>query len=351
MDFIDQLKQFSERASEVRKHLSTEESTKNALVMPFFQLLGYDVFNPLEFRPECIADVGIKKGEKVDYAVYIDNKLCMLIEAKSVNENLSLHGSQLFRYFTTTKAKFGILTNGLKYCFYTDLDEANKMDCKPFLEFDLLDIKENLVPEIKKFAKSTFDVNVIFNTASELKYSYEIKKYLDQQFKEPSDDFTVHIVKSFYEGRMTQPVVEKFKPIVKKTINQYIVELMNDKITNALKVEKQATDVMQPVEIEVDNEPKIITTEEEMEAYYIIRSIVAESISSKRIQIRDTVNYCGVILDGKPNKWICRFKLSDKRKCIIFPIDGKEERIYIDQLEDIYQFRPRIAEIIKSLEA
>ena len=133
MDFIDQLKQFSKRVDSLKGSISTEEATKTAVIMPFFAMLGYDVFNPQEFVPEFTADVGIKKGEKVDYAIIQDGEPVILIECKSISENLNKHDSQLFRYFGTTSAKFAILTNGMEYRFYTDLDNPNKMDESPFL--------------------------------------------------------------------------------------------------------------------------------------------------------------------------------------------------------------------------
>ena len=142
MEFEEKLNQFIERVNKITNSISTEEATKTSLIMPFFSLLGYDVFNPNEFTPEYTADVGIKKGEKVDYAIILNNQPTILIEAKSVNENLQKHGSQLFRYFGTTSAKIGILTNGITYKFFTDLDETNKMDSAPFLEINILDLKE-----------------------------------------------------------------------------------------------------------------------------------------------------------------------------------------------------------------
>ncbi len=322
--------------------------------MPFFQLLGYDVFNPLEFKPEFTADVGIKKGEKVDYAIYLNDQLCILIEAKGVNDNLSSHGGQLFRYFSTTKARFGILTNGTIYKFYTDLDVSNKMDEKPFLEFDLLNIKENLVPELKKFTRVAFDEEIIYNTASELKYSYEIKKYIEQQLKDPADEFAIHIIKTFYESRVTQPVVEKFKPLIKKTINQYISELMNDKISNALKIEKEENNDPEPdaSKEEDSEEPEngIETTEEEIEALYIVKGILSEIIQPSRLSIKDTMNYCSIILDEKVTRWVCRVRFSERKKTIIFPGKDGDDRTEISSVEDIYKHKTKIAEIAKLLD-
>ena len=125
MEFDEKIKDFIKRIKNLKQVITNEEATKTSLIMPFFSLLGYDVFNPNEFIPEYIADVGIKKGEKVDYAITIDNQVIILIEAKSVNENLKKHDSQLFRYFGTTTSKLAILTNGFEYKFYTDLEETN----------------------------------------------------------------------------------------------------------------------------------------------------------------------------------------------------------------------------------
>ncbi len=154
MDFLDALKQFSARVGMLKDGIETEEATKMSLIVPFFQLLGYDVFNPTEFCPEYTADVGIKKGEKVDYAIILDKSPAILIECKWSGQCLDKHSSQLFRYFGTTKAKFGILTNGITYQFFTDLDEPNKMDLTPFLEFNILEFTENVANEEKNFTKT-----------------------------------------------------------------------------------------------------------------------------------------------------------------------------------------------------
>lgn len=234
MDFIDQLKQFSKRVESLKDTIQTEEATKTAIIMPFFSMLGYDVFNPQEFVPEFVADVGIKKGEKVDYAILKDGDPIILIECKSISEKLDKHDSQLFRYFGTTTAKFAILSNGQYYRFYTDLDNPNKMDEYPFLTINILDIKDNQVPELKKFCKSVFDIDEIFSTASELKYVQEFKQVFASQLESPSDEFTKLFLTSCYSGAKTQSVIEKFRPLLRKALLDYISETMNDKIKTAL---------------------------------------------------------------------------------------------------------------------
>ena len=237
MDFKDQIKQVGERVVKLKDQIKTEEATKTALIMPFIQCLGYDVFNPLEVVPEFTADIGIKKGEKVDYAILKDGQPTILIECKWWGENLILHDSQLFRYFHTTKAKFGILTNGIHYKFYTDLIEPNKMDEKPFLEFDITNAKEQSVNELKKFHKSYFDVNNICNSASELKYSNEIKLLLSNELNAPSSNFVKFFVERVYSGKATIKVMTQFTEIVKKSLNQFISDTISERLKTALEKE------------------------------------------------------------------------------------------------------------------
>lgn len=178
MDLIDQLRLLSSRIAATKDMIQTEEATKNAMIMPFIQLLGYNVFDPMEVTPELIADIGIKKGEKVDYAILRDGKPIMLFECKKSGAELQIqHAGQLFRYFHVTETRFGVLTNGLIYKFFTDLEQPNKMDETPFFEFNILEFKERDVEELKKFAKSAFDVDTILATANDLKSRFN-RRYL-----------------------------------------------------------------------------------------------------------------------------------------------------------------------------
>ena len=320
MDFLDQIKQFSKKAESIKENLLTEEATKMSLIVPFFAMLGYDVFNPEEFVPEYTADVGIKKGEKVDYAIVQDGQPVILIEAKWCGENLNKHGSQLFRYFGTTKAKFGVLTNGLIYRFFTDLDNPNKMDDIPFLEIDILNPKEAKIAELKKFHKSNFNLDEIFSTASELKYSNEFKTIISSELQNPSDEFTKYFLNKTYSGRQTQSVIEKFKPILKKSLNNFISELMNDKIKAALNSGEDSNDAPNKsneleAEVEVVEENSkandIVTTDEELEAYFIVKNLFKGIVPLSDITYRDTVYYINVLYKDNGRKWICRLILND----------------------------------------
>lgn len=353
MDFIDQIKQFSKRVDSIKDNLPTEEATKTSIIMPFFALLGYDVFNPDEFMPEYTADVGIKKGEKVDYAILSNGEPTILIECKWIGEKLDKHGSQLFRYFSTTKAKFGILTNGRIYRFFTDLDENNKMDEKPFLEIDILNIKEAQVSELKKFHKSNFDVEKIFDVASELKYENEFKNVFANLLQNPSDDFVRLFLSDTYEGKFTQKVVDKFKPILKKSLNTYITELMNDKIKTALGTQDDTVpnnvditsqeQTQEQIPVSTEKESKIITTEEELEGYFIVKNLLKDVVDINDITYKDNERYMAILYKTKTTKWICRFYFNASTKYLAIPDENKkEEKIVIQNVYDIENYKDKL---------
>lgn len=348
MEFIESLKQFSERVTMLKDTISTEESTKMSLVVPLFQLLGYDVFNPSEFCPEYIADVGIKKGEKVDYAILEDGQSTILIECKSCSDQLDKHSSQLFRYFGTSSAKFGILTNGIIYRFYTDLEESNKMDLVPFLEINMLQLKDSSINELKKFCKDNFDKDKIFSTAEELKYSSLIKGVLLKEFESPSDDFVRFILTDIYDGQKNQRVIEKFAPVVKRAFSALVNEIVNSKISSALSADSEE-DAEENVNVEEEIPvSKIVTTEEEIEGFYIIRGLLAGIVPVEDIVYRDTESYFGILYTNNNRKPICRLNLDTKNKQLLIPDENKKfDRIYIQSLNDIYQYRDRLTEVVK----
>lgn len=342
MEFEQKIKDFTERIKKLKDSINTEEATKTSLIMPFFSLLGYDVFNPNEFTPEYVADVGIKKGEKVDYAISINNKISILIEAKSVNENLQKHDSQLFRYFGTSTAKIAILTNGINYKFYTDLDEINKMDSSPFLEVDLLNLKDSDIAELKKFGKENFDMNTIINSASNLKYANSIEKILSEEFSTPSDDFIKLILnKGIYDGVKTQNVIDKYKPILKKSINHYINDLVNQRLQSALN--NSSSEVSSELAINVVDDNSIITTDEEIESYYIVKSILSEKVTPNNIYYKDTYSYFGILYENKVTKWICRVYLKENVKFVVIPDKDKNDiRYEINNISDIYKLKQQL---------
>jgi predicted type IV restriction endonuclease len=352
MDFKDEIKAFGDRAEKLKSQISTEEATKNAFIMPFIKALGYDVFNPLEVVPEFVADIGIKKGEKVDYAILRDGQPSILVECKHWSENLDVHNSQLFRYFHTTKAKFGILSNGIIYRFYTDLVEANKMDEKPFLEFNVTDIKDNQIEELKKFHKSYFDVDNIVNTASELKYMTELKAAIHTEFQTPTENFVRHFGKQIYSGVLTAKVMEQFTALTKKSIQQYINDIITERLKSALKKENEGEQISPEQEIAMatvleKTESKIETTDEEMEAFLIVKTVLRQKINASRVAYRDNQSYFAILLDDNNRKTICRLYLNGQKKYFaIIDEQKKEVKTEIATIDDIFNFAETLNKIV-----
>lgn len=356
MDLIDRLRDLSVRLPKLEEGglVTTEEGTKNALVMPFIQALGYDVFNPLEVTPELTADVGTKKGEKVDYAILRDGKPIILFECKGFASELSLkHVSQLYRYFSVTEARFGVLTNGIQYQFFSDLDSPNKMDDRPFLIFDLADISDHAVETLKQFAKSAFDQDEIINRASELKYRNAIKQFISTQYSEPSEEFVKLCLRDAYAGRFTQTVVDSFTPITRSAFRSFINDQVEKRLKSALASESQTdTDEVPAVADEVvvvtepDDTDKIVTTQEELDAYFAVKSIVREVIDVKRVTLRDAQSYCSVLIDDNNRKNLCRFRFNytSKRYVGIMDEDKHEETYEIEGIDDIYQYADKLRE-------
>lgn len=351
MKIKEKIQALSDRAELIVDQIKTEEATKQSLILPFFQMLGYDVFNPLEFCPEFDADYGVKKGEKVDYAILINGTPTILIEAKECNDNLDKHGSQLFRYFTTSSAKFGVLTNGIKYRFFTDLDEANKMDEKPFFEINLFDLRDSAIEYLERFSKDELDVDAIVNSASDLKYTNLIKDFFRMQMEKPSENFANYILGEVYEGRRTSSIIEKFVPIVKKSLNQFINETMSNKFRETLKGTDSEINNTSKEEIAVTNDivedkPKIFTTVEELEAYAIIKSILRNVVDLSRITYKDTESYFGILFDNNTRKWICRLSLNVK-KTLILPNEDKTHTKYeLNSLDDLYLYSDELIGVL-----
>lgn len=355
MDIAERTQALALKIRKQKAGIETEEATKNAFVMPFIStVLGYDVFNPAEVIPEFTADVGTKKGEKVDYAVAHDGKIQLLIEVKKVNDPLRIeHASQLFRYFAVTNARIAILTNGEVYQFYTDLDAPNRMDAKPFLVLDFAALDETLLPELAKLAKEAFDLDSVISAAGELKYIGQLKRVLATQFKEPEDDWVKFLTTRVYEGFFTQKVREQFTPLVAKAMRQFLNEQVNDRLKNALgepdafvsaaKDPVEAEPAVKEISVLVDASGEVVTTEEEIEGYRIVRAIVCSEVAVSRVVARDAKTYCGVLLDDNNRKPIARLWLNRSKKYLgVFDENKVETRIPITDVEDIYQYADQL---------
>ena len=231
MDFSERIAELSKKVKNLGDSLKTEEATKNALVMPFIAALGYDVFNPAEVVPEFSAPIGEYKDARVDYAILVDGKPILLLECKALGTSLDMkHCNQLQLYFHGTEAPIAILTDGNRYRFYSDLETANKMDSKPYMEFVLDDMDEMLLPELRKLAKGKFDRDACMSAANELKYNREFKRLMSEQMEKPHEDFARFFIGQTYDGRITQNVLDRFTPILTAALDQFINDRINDRL-------------------------------------------------------------------------------------------------------------------------
>lgn len=357
VEITERLASLATKITQQRSSIETEEATKNAFVMPFISLvLGYDVFNPNEVVPEFTTDVGIKKGEKIDYAIVKDGDVQILIECKHIGAPLNVkHASQLFRYFAVANARVAVLTNGDEYHFFTDLDAPNRMDEKPFLVIQLTDLDPALVPELRKLTKEAFDLDSIINAAEELKYVGELKRVLAAQFASPDTDWVKFLTARVYEGSFTQKVRDQFTGLVEKATKQFLNDRVNDRLKAALggqNVVSDDTSVSSSeasehvAEASVESAAKkdgIETTLQEIEGFQIVRAIACSEVSPSRIAQRDTKTYFGVLLDDNNRRPLARLWFNTSQKYIgLFDAEKNETRHPIDSLDEIYNFADHI---------
>lgn len=343
MDLIDQLETLANNIEKQKDKMLTEEATKNAFVMPFIKALGYDIFNPDEVVPEFIADHGIKKGEKVDYAIFIDGSPTILIECKKYGINLKPKASsQLYRYYSVTDAKIGIVTDGDKYHFYTDLEKPNQMDDRPYMELDLLDLEKNMIPQLKKLTKPSFDLDLALATATELKYTKEIRRHIADLLENPTHDFVKFFTSLVYDARFTKKAKEQFTPLVKKAFKQYLRRQIDNRLETAFPENETGTIEDSAEAAELDRKKGIETTEEEIEGYYIVRSIVSEVVAPERVVQRDAKSYMAILLDDNNRRPICRLRFNTLQKRLSLFDRKKEKKVPIEKIRDIYKYKEQL---------
>lgn len=317
--------------------------------MPFLQALGYNVFNPAEVVPEFTCDVGTKKGEKVDYAICNGGKVEVLIECKPASAELSInHASQLFRYFSVTAARVAVLTNGVVYKFFSDVEAPNVMDQKPFFVLDLENIKKQDVRTLAGFAKGTFDIDQIVKEAGKLKLQSLLHQELQKEFADPSDELVRLIGKRVHNGMITAAVKETFKSLIVSSFQTLVREGVNERLTSALTA-TNTTAEQQPAP-EGEDGGGIETTEDEVTGYNIIRAIAAQKVDIGRIAMRDSKSYCAILLDDNNRKTIARLWFNSPTARYLGTMKGKEEtRVSVESPAEIYKHSKAILARIQEL--
>jgi hypothetical protein len=363
MDFADQLKALAAGVPDRLNHIATEEAAKTSLVMPFLQIMGYNVFDPTEVMPEFDANVGAAKKYKLDYAILQDGKPIILIECKKPGEKLDDAFSQLFHYFSATEARIGVLTDGVSYRFYADLEKNHKMDDCPFLELDLLNLSDPLIPELKKLTKSGFNLEDAISTATVLKYTGGIKAILRQQLAAPEDDFVKFFFKQLcpnnpFTGKLKESFIEftqkSFEEFIREELATLLDEVRKPKAHTSSPVADEVLSTPEPTEGEMEGASNIVTTEEELQGFYILKAILCNTVDSSRVAYRDTKSYFNILLDDNKLKPICRLYLNTSNWRLGYYVgseEGKqEEKVAIQGLDDLYQYADQFKAIIRFYE-
>ncbi len=331
-------------------HVQTEQGTRNALINPFIRdVLGFDVEDVRDVRPEFTADIGDKKGEKVDYAIMVNGQPVILIEAKRAGTTLDTEKpNQLLRYFGTVKtARYGIFTDGVKYFFYSDLEADNVMDSRPFLTLDLQEeVQTKTAHAIEKFSKEAFDPDEIRGRARQMMYTSQIKRELHHQLEQPSDDFVRLLMNNVYEGLKTRERVTEFQSFVKAAAEDVIEEKLNER-WNAVRrrddEETAAANEPEPHTTKVDAD-EIVTTEDEIAAFQSVRVILYDIVDPSRVMMRDRKTVCLILLDDNQRKTVCRLYFSENRLRVAIPdATGSDQVETLERVEDIAKH----AEIIR----
>jgi hypothetical protein len=237
------------------------------------------------------------------------------------------------------------------YWFYTDLEAPNKMDSKPFFEVNLLDLRDQDIDELKKFTKSAFNLDAILTTASELKYTRAIKQLMASELQEPSEDFVRFFASKVYPGRMTPAVREQFAQTTRRALRMFITDQLNERLKTALSGTNTLVDETKPAPLPPQDsapsggdereKPAVVTTDEEREAFYVVRAILRECVEVTRVRLRDQQTYCGVLLDDNNRRPICRLYFNGSKRAIgLFDNEQrKEEKLTLDTL---YTLAPRL---------
>lgn len=346
MDLETRIAELTKVVREHREVLLTEEAAKNALVMPFLQALGYNVFLPSEVVPEFTCDVGTKKGEKVDYAICREGKVSMLIECKPANSELNLNNaSQLFRYFSTTDARLAVLTNGVVYKFYSDIDNPNRMDDKPFFTLQLDAVRKHDLRTLEAFTKQAFDIEKIVQDAGNLKMQSLVYKALQDEFQEPSNDFVRLIASKVQSGRFTTQVRDTFKSLIVHSVSSLVRDKVNERLSSALTA-SNPSDESEPE----DSTEAVMTTQEEIDGFNIVRAIASRLVDPKRVIMRDAKSYCAILLDDNNRRTIARLHFNSPTARYLGTFHGKDEtRISISEPIDIYKHEALILQRIEQL--
>jgi hypothetical protein len=277
-----------------------EAQTRTYLIEPFLEILGFNRLKDL--TTEFSADFGDRAINKVDYAVFLNSRTpIMLIECKKFGKRLNdKDAGQLNNYFVnTSSAKIGILTNGIEYRFYASEKKDSILNKNPFYVFNLDGYDESDFNMLAKFHRTAIEIKEVVEEANESHFISDFDEALFKEFLNPSDDFVKAIL-----NRMGIRGNDKIKIKIRELVNSYSLKTASDKVT----IE----------ESKKGGNTGIVTTQDELKYYHIIKTILVQTkkIVSDRISYKDQKNSFVIVVDGNIRKSICSLVFNDKIKKI-----------------------------------
>ena len=331
-DFTRDILQFADKVSSIKANCKTEESTKHSLILPVIQMLGYDIFDPTEVVPEVDCDIR-RNGDKVDYVIQHNGEHIILIECKHWTKDLDNYVDQLSSYFVASKARFGILTNGIEYRFYADLEKANLMDKEPFLVVDMERLAEDSLEGLKLFCKDTFNEHFIIDWGETTIRMNTIRKVVADELTSPSFYLITFFARRIYGQVPSKSVRERIAPLITNAIHEYS--------GHAGIVQNKHADVG-------TNSPDILDT---------VQSILSGIVPADRVQLFHGTSYSSIRLDGSQWFPIIKYKYSGNTRWIAvgrycpktmhFYCNQKENKLFILAPADIHKHAKDIQDIVK----
>lgn len=330
LEFKSRLANHVEHVKSAGAHCSTEETTKQALILPLLDILGFSPFDPLKVRAEYCADFpGVKASERVDYALFSNNQPVMFVEAKAYSQNLTNHSPQLSRYFNATPGvKIAAITNGKEWRFFTDLKHQNMMDDAPFLVVHLLALADDAADQLSRFRYDQFQPDSLRTFAESRMYLAAFRAAIETSLREVDAEFVRFIaLRANLEGKLTAKFLESITPLVKHAV----AEAVGGMVVSGLSAQPVAAPeqpAAQPVatasepadNIDPDN-PRIVTTSAEKRLLEIVKDMLGGAVASDDIVGKDTESYYAILYQGKNNRWLLRYNGDRARPQISLPRD------------------------------
>ncbi|CAN5622909.1 type I restriction endonuclease [soil metagenome] len=312
MAFEDDITRHAEQIKTRLPFIKGEEAAKQSLVVPFLQVLGYDVWDPREVQPEYIADFAKKKSngqmEKIDYALHIGSAPGIFIECKAADKELDEHDAQLARYFNATPSvRVAVLTNGVRLKIFTDLQQPNIMDDKPWLDVDLRNVRQAEIDALKRLRKADFDAEQVVSLAEEMVYYNVMVAFMAAQLRDPSEAFVRFIAGEIPTiGRITSKIVERLTPIIRKAIQASIVAHVERSFSREPEPLPEPVAAPPPPPVTMgETREGVVTTVEELECFSLISTMIKEVHPDAIVSYRDSKSYF-TIIQKNVRKWFVR---------------------------------------------